>query len=66
MKDVKEYVADLIGLLDDREATVTRAARAALKSLPAQDFGPPADATASQRGRAVAEWKSWWKKQAKR
>ena len=66
MKDDREYVTDLIGLLDDRETTVTRAARAALKALTTQDFGPPPDATATQRSRAISEWKSWWKKQVKR
>lgn len=65
MKDDKQYVPDLIVLLDDRSPIVPRAAHAALKGLTAQDFGPPADATSAQRRHAVADWNSWWKKQAK-
>lgn len=63
MKDEKEHVPDLIALLSDREAMVARAARAALKGLTGQDFGPPSDATGEQRDRAIAAWKAWWKKQ---
>jgi HEAT repeat protein len=45
------HVADLITLLDDREAAVSRAAGQALGTLTGQDFS-----TAQQ-------WKDWWEKQ---
>jgi HEAT repeat protein len=65
MKDDKAHVPDLIPLLDDAEPAVVRAAHAALKGLTGQDFGPAKDAGVAERGRAVADWKAWWKKQPK-
>jgi hypothetical protein len=50
-------------LLEDPEPPVARAAQAALKGLTGQDFGPPAEATRAERGKAVAAWKAWWKSQ---
>lgn len=49
MKDDKDHVPDLIGLVADPNADVVRAARAALKSLTGRDF-----ATAT-------EWRAWLK-----
>jgi hypothetical protein len=63
MKVDKESITNLIMLLEDRESIVARAAKAALKDLTGQDFGPAADATPEARGRAVAAWKAWWEKQ---
>jgi hypothetical protein len=51
MKEDKRLVPDLITLLGDQEATVARAAHAALKEMTRQDLGPP------------AAWKEWWAKQ---
>ena len=51
MKDERSHVPRLIELLGDPEPTVSRSARAALKSLAGQDLG--ADAAA---------WKDWWAK----
>jgi HEAT repeat protein len=66
MKDDKTHIPDLIAALDDSELLVIRAARAGLKSLTGQDFGPTADATRAQRVQAVADWKTWWNNQARK
>jgi hypothetical protein len=63
-KDDRNHVSDLIALLTDPQPRVARVAHAALKLMTRQDFGPPADATAAQRDKAVAAWKAWWQKQA--
>jgi HEAT repeat protein len=60
-KEDTTHVPRLIELLDDPEATVSRAAYAALKSLSGKDFGPPKDASKAARAEAVAAWKAWWK-----
>jgi HEAT repeat protein len=60
MKDDKSHIPDLIGLLDDPEPLVGRAAHAALKSLASQDFGPAKDAPPNERAQAIAAWKGWW------
>jgi hypothetical protein len=57
----QHLVPNLIVLLEDREATVVRAAHTALKHLTNQDFGPAADASATGRSQAAAAWKEWWK-----
>jgi hypothetical protein len=63
MKDDRAAIPELIALLEDPEDLVVRAARAGLKSLTEQDFGPARDATPAERARAVADWKAWWNKQ---
>jgi hypothetical protein len=63
MNEDKAHVERLIGLLDDKEKTVNRAAYAALKSLSGEDHGPSADATPEERKKAVAAWRAWWKKE---
>jgi hypothetical protein len=63
MKDDKSHIPDLIGLLDDPEPLVGRAAHAALKSLASQDFGPAKDAPPNERAQAIAAWKGWWARQ---
>ncbi len=63
LKAEKGHVPELIGLLEDPEILVARAARAALKSLTGEDFGPAADAGRVERARAAAEWKAWWSRQ---
>jgi len=64
-KELKELCPDLIKCLDDSEGVVARAAHAALKELSGKDFGPKADATPAQRKKAIADWQTWWKKQAR-
>ncbi|MDB5307533.1 MAG: hypothetical protein JWO38_1735 [Gemmataceae bacterium] len=63
MKDDKTHVPDLIDRLADDEEIVVRAARAGLKSLTSQDFGPAAGATKDQRKAAADAWRAWWAKQ---
>ena len=66
MKDDKAHIPDLITALEDPEPLVIRAARAALKSLTGQDFGPNVDATRAERVKAVSDWKTWWNSQARK
>ena len=63
MRDDQTHCDKVINLLLDPEPPVARAAHAALKSLSGQDFGPTEDAKATDRTRAVAAWKDWWKEQ---
>jgi hypothetical protein len=49
----------LIRSVADDEPIVSQAARATLKSLTGQDFGPEADANAVERGKAVVAWRTW-------
>ena len=65
MKEAKPLTPDLIDRLDDKEATVSRAAHAALKEMTKQDFGPTVSATDADREKALAAWKAWWAKQKK-
>jgi hypothetical protein len=62
MKDVKQVVPDLIDLLGDDEATVSKAARVALREITKQDFGPDANAGEADRAKAASQWKAWWEK----
>lgn len=63
MREDKQHIPDLIAVLDDADPWVVRAVGVALRVLTGQDFGPPANATADERTKAVAAWKAWWKKQ---
>jgi hypothetical protein len=65
MNEDKAHVERVIGLLDDKEKTVNRAAYAALKSLSGKDFGPPAGAGPEERKKAAAAWRAWWKEKGK-
>jgi hypothetical protein len=62
LNESKQHVPQLIGLLRDREALVSRAAWASLKNLTGQNFGPTADATDAEKDKAVEDWREWWKK----
>ena len=60
MKDDKAHVPDLIERVGgDSADVVVRAARAGLKSLTGQDFGPAPGADAAARAKAAADWKKW-------
>jgi hypothetical protein len=63
MKDCQDHLPGLIRLLGDREVLVARAAHAALKELSGQDLGPRAGADGTERDRAIAAWRAWWKGQ---
>lgn len=62
MKEEKSLTPELIGLLEDKDPGVARAAQAALKEMTKQDFGPSTGASAEERAKAVAAWKAWWEK----
>jgi hypothetical protein len=66
MKDDKQYIPDLIPLLEDGQVAVVHAAHVALKELTGTDLGPPADANRTERARAAAKWKEWWKAQSQK
>jgi hypothetical protein len=65
MKDDRDHVPDLVAALGDDEDLVIRAARAGLKSLTGEDFGPPTNATAGDKLLAATAWKEWAAKQKK-
>lgn len=65
MKDEKKHIPDLIEAVSDDEEIVVRAARAGLRSLTDQDFGPPKDANVGEKTLAKDAWKQWWEKQKK-
>jgi hypothetical protein len=62
-KDDRAAIPALIPLLADADEHVVNAAKAGLKSLTAQDFGPARTATEAERAAAVSAWMAWWKKQ---
>jgi hypothetical protein len=64
MKEDLSFVSDLIGLLENADPRVTRAAHAALEALTHQDFGPAIGATTQERTQASARWREWWKNQS--
>jgi hypothetical protein len=51
LKNEKQFVPKLIDMLEDRQSSVGRAARAALQKLTRQNLGMEA-----------AEWRQWWNK----
>jgi hypothetical protein len=63
-KEDRAAVPELIPLLEDPEEVVVRGAKAALKSLTGQDFGPARGASAFERSAAITAWKTWWRKQS--
>lgn len=63
MKDDKVHVPDLIDRLTDDDEIVIRAAKAGLKSLTSQDFGPKPGATKDECKIAATAWRAWWSKQ---
>lgn len=65
MKDDKTHIPDLIDRITDSSDLVVRAARAGLKSLTQQDFGPPPNSDEAAKAKAVAEWNKWYLIQAK-
>jgi hypothetical protein len=55
-----EFADALIRLVADEDPLVAQAARASLKTLTDQDFGPPAGAAAGDRVKALTAWRKWW------
>jgi hypothetical protein len=62
-KELTTLVPDLIALLEDEDAVVPPAARAALRSLTGQDFGAVSSRDREGQMRVAAAWKTWWQKQ---
>jgi hypothetical protein len=65
MKDDKAHIPDLVAALSDDEDIVIRAARAGLKSLTGEDFGPAPNASRNEKTIATESWKQWMSKQKK-
>ena len=63
MKEDKANVYKLIERLSDSEDSVVRAARASLKSLSNEDFGPTNGASREDRAKSINAWKAWWARQ---
>jgi hypothetical protein len=64
-KDDKKFIPDLIEAILDEEDIVVRAAKAGLKSLTNQDFGPENNASVGEKKISKDQWQSWWDKQKK-
>ncbi len=62
---IAELAPTLIRLIGDDEPMVVQAARASLRSLSGQDFGPEAGSTPGERGKAQLAWRGWWEGQKK-
>ncbi|MSR55954.1 MAG: hypothetical protein EXS09_22175 [Gemmataceae bacterium] len=62
---IAELAPTLVRLIGDDEPMVVQAARASLRTLSGQDFGPEAGAAPSERGKALIAWRSWWEGQKK-
>lgn len=60
MRDDAAHVSDLIDRLGDGDELVVRAARAGLRSLTNQDFGPNPGAPPADRQAAAGRWRAWW------
>jgi hypothetical protein len=60
MRDDKTHIPDLIARITDVDDGVVRAARAGLKSLTGEDFGPDANATDEAKQQAAVRWKFWY------
>jgi hypothetical protein len=63
MKDDKAHLPDLITALLDEEERVVRAARAGLKAVSGEDFGPMPGANLAARTAAAKAWLDWLRKQ---
>ena len=64
-KGDKAHVPELVRLIADIEPAVVQAARAALKALTKEDYGPEVAATPAERTQAVLAWRKWLESQPK-
>ena len=60
MRDDKDHIPDLIDRLTDPSEVVVRAARAGLRSLTGEDFGPPSGANADVKLKSATDWRTWY------
>lgn len=65
LKDDKQFISDLIVVLNDTETLVVQSARNSLRSLSGKDFGPQSDANPADKAKAIADWKAWLAAQPK-
>jgi HEAT repeat protein len=63
LKADKQFIPDLISLLADREPRVANDAHLSLKTLTDKDFGPAANATDTDKIKAILAWRSWYNMQ---
>ena len=63
MKDDRAHLPDLVAALADADAPVARAARAGLRGVTGEDFGPEPGATPAERAAAIRAWAEWIRKQ---
>ncbi len=63
MKDDKQHIPDLIELITDPDVSVMLAAKAGLRSLTGQNFGPAPTASPGQKALAATAWKEWYAKE---
>ncbi|MBM4067468.1 MAG: hypothetical protein FJ271_00780 [Planctomycetes bacterium] len=66
LKRDRSFIPEALRLLEDGDIGVSQAARAALKAVAGQDFGPPATATPSERVIALGRWYQWWSRNSPR
>lgn len=65
LKDDKQFISDLIVVLNDTETLVVQSARNSLRSLSGKDFGPQSDANPADKAKSIADWKAWLAAQPK-
>jgi HEAT repeat protein len=58
-----DLAESLVRLTADDDSQVAQAARASLKALSGEDFGPEPGASTADRTRALTAWQNWWTKQ---
>ncbi|MGL4424238.1 MAG: HEAT repeat domain-containing protein, partial [Gemmataceae bacterium] len=60
MKDDKKQIRELIERVTDIDESVIRAAKASLKSMTDQNFGPPPKASDDEKQKAMDQWLIWY------
>ena len=64
MRDDKGHIPDLIERITDPSEVVVRAARAGLRSMTGEDFGPPSGSNAEVKLKAATDWRTWYDKRS--
>lgn len=60
MRDDRQHIPDLIERITDPSDPVVRAARAGLRSLTGEDFGPEPGAADAAKLRSATDWRKWY------
>jgi hypothetical protein len=66
MRDDKSHIPDLIARITDVDDGVVRAARAGLKALTGEDYGPDSGATDEAKQQASIRWRFWYASEGQR